>query len=331
MRTNYIAKCTNCDYVVDYRPDNGVDYYYHGLSKHSKYPKIEYAWCSQCNKFVPVQLGINIHKQKELIKTLYDELISLEKKVFKTADTRIEIELAKANLFDTVILNSLTDGCDTQTSCVLCGNRNVVFKDIENQIWCCPKCKVGILTLSKEYDDDDNLYRRGKKFIYPVKKTCHINDYVIPKVILCGLDILNNEGIYYRVSDNTKMLATLNRNTSFIDRISLTYAVLVTLLKFNIPKEQFVLDVLEELITLKIVTDGVKHLVVERFDERIEFFLSEIEIELKCSSFIPSAIIKTLENPTLPPTRNIMGISQIEVLKHRKIISDTIYGYFKYV
>ena len=65
MSINYIAKCTHCDYTVDYKPDMCEDYRYHGLSKHSKYPKIEYAWCSQCNKFVPVQLGINMQKQKE--------------------------------------------------------------------------------------------------------------------------------------------------------------------------------------------------------------------------------------------------------------------------
>lgn len=332
MSINYIAKCTHCDYTVDYKPDMCEDYRYHGLSKHSKYPKIEYAWCSQCNKFVPVQLGINMQKQKELIKVLYDELIDLEKKVFKTADTKIKIELTKTSLFDTVILNSITDGYDTQTSCVLCGNRDVVFKDIENQIWRCPKCKVGFLTLTTENDDDDDdiLYRRGEKIIYPVKKNSHVNDYVIPKVVLCSLDILNNESIFYRMSDNTKMLAVLNKNTSFIDRIALTYAVLVTLLKFKILKESFVLDVLDELTTSEIVTEDIKHLVMARFNEKIEFFKSEIEIELQCSSFIPSAIIKTLENPSLPSTRNITGINPIEALKHWKIISDTIQGHFKY-
>lgn len=331
MGINYIAKCTHCDYEVDYKPDMCIDYRYHGLSKHSKYPKIEYAWCSQCNKFVPVQLGINMQEQKELIKVLYDNLIDLEKKVFKTADIRIKIELTKTNLFDTVILNSLTDGYDTQTSCAICGNRDVVFKDIEKQVWRCPKCKIGFLKLTHQQDDDDDiLYRRGEKFISPIKRNSHINDYIIPKVILCSLDILNNENLFYYMTNNKNMLAVLSKNTSFIDRIALTYATLITLLKFKIPKEQFVLDVLDELIASDIVLEDIKHLVVARFDEKIEFFKSEIEIELQCSSFIPSAIIKTLENPSFPSTRNITGIDPIESLKHWKIISDTIQGYFKY-
>lgn len=331
MSINYIAKCIHCDYSVEYNSDSGEDYRYHGLSKHSKYPKIEYAWCSQCNKFVPIQLGINMQEQKELIKTLYNELIDLEKKVFKTADTRIKIELTKVNLFDTVILNSLTDGYDTQTSCAICGNRDVVFKDIKNQIWRCPKCKVGFLTLTKQQDNnDDVLYRRGERFISPVKRNSHINDYIIPKIILCSLDILNNESVFYSMSNNKKMLTALSKNTSFIDRIALTYAVLIILLKFKIPKEQFVLDVLNELIESDIITEDIKHLVIERFDGKIEFFKSEIEIELQCSSFIPSAIIKTLENSSLPSTREITGISPLETLKHWKIISDTIQGYFKY-
>lgn len=329
MSINYVAKCTHCDYTTDYHPDTGEDYRYQGLSKHSKYPEIEYAWCSQCNKFAPVQLGIDMQKQKVLIKALYNELINLEKKVLKTADTKIKIELTKANLFDTVILKSLTDGYDTQTSCVICGNRNIVFKDIKNQIWRCPKCKIGFLALFTENDDDDILCRRGEKFICPVKKDSHINDYIIPKAILCSLDILSNESVLYRMSGNTKMLSVLSKNTSFIDRISLTYAVIVTLLKLSVPqKEVFVLEVLDDLIASEIVKEDIKHFVVARFDEKIEFFKSEIELELRCSSFIPSAIIKTLENPSLPSTRNITGINPIEALKHWKIIIDTIQGYF---
>lgn len=329
MNIKYIAKCTHCDYSIEYKPDTGEDYYYHGLSHNSKYPKIDYAWCNQCNKFVPVQLGINMKEQKDLIKVLYKELIDLEKKFLKTSETIKKIELTKINLFDAVILNSLTDGCDTETSCVICGSSNIVFKDIENQVWQCPKCRSGFLKLVKENDDEDLLFRRGEKFIYPVKINRNIDDYLVPKVILCCMDILDNESIFYLMSNNIQMLDVLNKNISFIDRISLVYAVLVTIFKIKIPKESFVSDVSHELITSSIITNDINHFVSERFYQKIEFFKSEIEVELQCSSFIPSAIIKTLENPSLPSTRSIIGIDPIEVLKHWKIISDTILGYFK--
>ena len=328
MNINYIAKCTHCDYSIEYKPDTGEDYYYHGLSKNSKYPKMEFAWCNQCNKFVPIQLGINMKEQRDLIKVLYEELIDLEKKFIKTFDTRKKIEITKSNLFDAVILNSLTDGCDTENSCILCGSSNIVFKDIENQVWLCPKCQVGFLKLVKENDDEDILYRRGEKFIYPLKRNRSIDNYFVPKVILCCMDILNNESIFYRMSNKIRMLDTLNKYIFFIDRISLIYAVLFSILKIKINKELFVSDVLDELIASDIITNEMKRSVSARFYQKIEFFKSEIDIELQCTSFIPSAIIKTLENPSLPSTRNIIGIDPIEVLKHWKIIIDTIKGYF---
>lgn len=320
----YMAKCSRCEYSTDYKPDMGENYYYRGLSKHSKYPLIRYAWCNDCRKFVPVQLGINAELTKSAIQSHYKNLLELEKSIIKPVKTRIEIELTKNKLFDAVILNALTGGIDTHTSCVLCGSYNVVFKDIENQIWRCPKCKTGFLVLEKENDDDDVLLRRGEKIIVP---RSHFYD-IIPKIVHCAIDMISNEGVYYGLRSNAEMLSVLTRKTSYIDRIALIYAILVMLLNKQIPKEPFVLDIIEHLSGIEFVERDIKHLIVARLDERIEYFKSEIEIELECSAFIPSAIIKTLMNPTQPPTRTITGINPLEAINHWKIIIDTTYGYF---
>lgn len=325
------AKCTHCDFSVDYSIDNGADYHYHGLSMHSQFPIIEYAWCNDCKKFVHVQLGI--HSQIGLGKKLYQELISLEKKFLKTSSVRNKIERTKALLFDSVILNAMTDGKETINSCVLCGSNNVVFKNLKEEIWQCPKCKIGSLKLKEEKNDDDGLLlRRGEIFITPTSKKYATKYYLVSKVLSCGIDIINNESVFYRHLDNVNMLATLKSRykTSLIDRISLIYSVLTIMFKYPIRKEVFVLDMLSELMDMEFVTDDIKNHVVARFDERIEYFKSEIEIEMKCSSFLPSAMIKTLENPANPPTRDITGMDVLEVLKHWDIISKTISAYFKH-
>lgn len=318
------AKCSRCDYISDYRPDTGIDYHYRGVSTFSEYHKTVYAWCNDCKQFAPVQLGIDYSAIQEAISEHYNKLIGLEKSIVKTASKRNEIEWTKTKLFDTVIINSLINRSDTHTSCILCGSYNVVFKDLEGQIWRCPKCKMGFLTLTIEEHDEDILYRRGEKFIIPNRNYCN----TIPKIVNCGIDIINNESIFFLIRKNEKMLETLMEKTSYLDRMALTYAILVTLFHYNKSKDVFVLDIMDMLSDMDFITDDDRVVVRDRFYDKIDYFKSEIEIELNCSAFIPSAIITTLMNPSSPSTRNITGTDPIEAIAHWKIIMDTVRGYF---
>lgn len=61
MSTNYIAKCTHCDYSIDYKP-RYYNYRYPGMKTFASFPQISNAWCTECKKFVAVQEGIDIKK-----------------------------------------------------------------------------------------------------------------------------------------------------------------------------------------------------------------------------------------------------------------------------
>ena len=324
MSIEYIAKCTYCDFSVDYRPDD-YNYHYPGLSSH---PKISHAWCGDCNKFVPVQSGINIEKLYSLQNKLYQELISLEKQFIKSERIKTKIELTKEQLKETIALVALVDNHSTQATCIECGGNNLVYKDIEHQIWRCPKCRIGLLKLQQE--EDDVLYRKCDKIIFP--QLTNINyglSTLVPKIVLCSIDLINNEGVYYRLSKNPNAISSLTKNTSLIDRICLVYAVLVQMFNIDIPLKNFVMDVVDDLISSNIITDDVKDLTVYRFDERIKFFNTEIKVEQNCKAFMPSAIIKTLRNPQAPPTHNIIGIDVLDLMQHWKVIIDTIQAYFE--
>jgi hypothetical protein len=167
-----------------------------------------------------------------------------------------------------------------------------------------------------------------------LKKENRINDeamnikVVVSKIILCAFAILENEKKYCESSGNVELLKTLTRATSLIDRISLVYSFLNEMSILLIKKEPIVLLVVDQLIKTKVVDDENKNLVVYRFDEKIEYFKSEIEVESQCSIFTPSAIINTLRNPTKPSTREITGINFMDAIEHWGIITETINKHF---
>lgn len=154
---------------------------------------------------------------------------------------------------------------------------------------------------------------------------------VVAKIILCAFAILENEKKHCESSGNVELLKTLTQPTALalIDRIALVYAFLNEMSILLIKKEPIVLFVVDQLIKTKVVDNENKNLVVCRFDEKIEYFKSEIEVESQCSTFMPSAIINTLRNPTKPSTKEIIGIDFMDAIKHWGIIIGTINKHFQ--
>lgn len=332
MNYNYISECTNCDFSIDYRP-YWVNYHYQGLSRESEYPKIDFAWCNNCRKFTPVQLGFKISEIKEKQTSTNEKIVTLKRKLIKTSSIRNEIEDLKVIANDVKTIINLTEGYDTLSSCCECGSSDIVFKDIEHQMWRCPKCRIGLLKLKKEIDEEDILYRLGEEFITPVKFDWHIEDYISYKAFCCSFDIINNECVYYLYVSRHKIgIKKLYDNyiLTLIDRLSIIYAVLIKIMGLKIREDIFIQNMISSLKSAKII-DAIDdiNLIINRLKNKIDFFVSEIEIELGCSMFLPIAIITTLENPDKTPTREISANDPFETLKHWKVVSDTIHAYFK--
>lgn len=325
MNLEYIAKCTRCDFSVELYPNN-YNYRYPGI-RILPFPKISYSWCRDCNKFVPIQNGINLEEIRSLQSKLYHDLLNLEVLYIKSKAQKEKIQSLKNQLKETIALEALIDNHSTEATCIECGGNNLVYKDIEHQIWGCPKCRFGFLKLHQE--NNDIFYRKCDKIIYPqLTRRNYEQTLLVHRIVFCCIDLINNEGIYYRLSKNSDNINSLTKTTSFIDRTCLIYSVLSQLFKMSISKEEFAIDIIDYLVSSDIISNETKDFFANRFNERIKYFKAEIELEQNCSAFIPTAIIKTLREPEKEPTHNIVGIDVIDAMQHWKVIIDTISAYF---
>lgn len=323
---SYFATCSHCDYHEEYNPCETI-YHYIGLSKNNKYPSVHNAWCNDCKKFVPVQMGINIKLLQAKLNTLEYELKRKNGKLIKLSKTKLAIKELEKNIAQLSELKSILGNDSTITSCIECNGTNIVFKDISTQVWLCPKCRKGYLILKEE--KDDILIRLGETYIKPIKFDGDISK-LVDKFIMCSIDILNNTGLYYSSLKDQNLIKVLTRATSMIDRLSLIFAYLKCVQKKNIPKESLILSLTENLIETGVIKNDVKNHVIYRFDKRIEYFINEIDIEMNCSAVIPTALIDTLRHPQDPPTTKITGVNPIDAINEWKIITDTIKAYFNH-
>ena len=67
------------------------------------------------------------------------------------------------------------------------------------------------------------------------------------------------------------------------------------------------------------ITPKEKEHAVCRFDERYKYFVDEIDIEMRCSSFLPMALIYTLRHPDEVPTRDSCKVGAIEAIIHYEV------------
>ena len=253
----------------------------------------------------------------------------MEKNIFKTNNCKKQILSVKEKLNDSIILQALIDNKSSHSTCIECGGNNLVYKNIESEIWLCPKCKLGHFVLEK--DDDDAIYRLSEKIIYPQlnnKDEIDNRCLFLTKITLCSIDIMNNENVYYRLSKNIQAIHNLSNNYIILDRISLVYSILVELQNIPIDKTDFISDIIDYLIYSEIISEDQQDLVAKRINERIKFFLTEIKTEKHCSDFIPFNIIYSIQNPQSPITHGFTDIDLIDTLGHWKIITDTVRAYF---
>ena len=174
------------------------------------------------------------------------------------------------------------------------------------------------------------MFRPGEKTIYPQPISKIDISQIVLKVIDCSNNIILNENVYHRISGNYNIIRTISDKytISFVDRIALVYSVITKMLKIKIDKVVFTQIITRTLISFKFITEDIKENIFQRLNESIKFFSDEIDVELKCSFFLPTAIINILRNPDLMPSHEITGIDPIESLKHWGIISDTISAFF---
>lgn len=180
--------------------------------------------------------------------------------------------------------------------------------------------------------DSESVVAKAHKMNVPVEQLINndndAEDCIIKKTINCTKDIIANENAYYQKVGSKELAFILAKPTSIIDRFALIYAVVSVMLGKTIHKEIYALQLIDNMIKSGIITSKVEDYAVYRFDERAKYFVDEIEIGMKCSSFIPTALIYTLRHPREIPTRDINKITPVEALIQWNIILKVIKQYF---
>lgn len=202
-----------------------------------------------------------------------------------------------------------------------------------------------ILKLYHALTDEDSIVTKAHKMNVPVEQLFNdsqirneVNarnnnegnsmlrdENYVGKAMLCAMRMIANEKAHYQKIGLTDLIPILEKPIAIIDRLALIYAVLTVMSKKAINKNAYI----NLLIANGYISFSTDNEII-RFDERIEYFMSEIRVEMQCSSFCPGAIINTLEHPDEAPTRDLGDAFTPEVLTHWFIIIKTISEYFNY-
>ena len=145
----------------------------------------------------------------------------------------------------------------------------------------------------------------------------------------CTKDLIICESAYYKKLGSKELSLTLAKPASIIiDRFALIYAVVSVMLQQTIHKETYALQIIDSLVKSGIITSEAEDYATYRFDERAKYFVDEIEIEMGCSHFMPTALIYTLRHPNESPTREINKIEPVDALMQWHIILKAIKQHF---
>lgn len=134
-----MLRCNHCG--IEYHYPLCDVYEYEGIPKF-EYPKTEVGYCCNCQKFVCIQKGVDIN-----------EIIN---KLNKSNDT--DKILLYTNMY------AILDGRSSLTSCVKCGNTNVI--PYEKCI--CPSCMEGKLEVFIEEPENAIRFHFRREYIKPV-------------------------------------------------------------------------------------------------------------------------------------------------------------------
>lgn len=307
------AKCSHCDFEEDYNP--AISYIYEYEDFKTITPIIRSVWCNDCKNFVPAVMGQFVPDAEKV----YAQLISLEKRLFKTNNVKQKIDHLKNELRDLVVFKSIY-GHKSDRGCIECGGNNLVFKDIETQIWSCPKCGIGVLMLKKV--DSGVIFRRSTRYITPIKQL----DYdLFHNVFLCALDMKKNEEIFCMTNEKYETVNNISTFIALVDRVALIYVCLCKRVK-HISMGNFIFHITNEFVEGDVFKVG-KKFIHDRLIERITYFDLEFNNQ-KRNSFNPVAMVKVLSNPQIPATHDCSGMGFVYALRHWEIITDTIKAYF---
>lgn len=182
--------------------------------------------------------------------------------------------------------------------------------------------------------DPKSIVVKAHKMNVPVEQMINTSNEVedlsiIKKAIDCTKDMIVSENAYYQKLGLKDLALTLAKPTSIIDRFALIYAVVSVMLGKTIHKEIYALQLIGNMKKSGIIASDVEDYAVYRFDERTKYFVDEIETEMKCSSFIPTALIYTLRHPREAPTRDINKITPVEALIQWNIMLKVIKQYYQ--
>ncbi len=177
--------------------------------------------------------------------------------------------------------------------------------------------------------DGESVVTKAHKMNVPVEQLIYDKQLIcIKKAIDCVKDMMAHEITYYKKAGLKDMVYILAKPTAIIDRFALIYAVATTLLNKTIHKEIYALELIDNMVNSGIITKKAEDYAIFRLEERINYFIDEIQIEKKCSSFIPTAMIYTLRHPNEPPTKDITKIDPIQALIQWNIILKVIDRHF---
>ncbi|MBP3630589.1 MAG: hypothetical protein J6J23_03770 [Clostridia bacterium] len=315
-----ILKCTHCDYEHNYDQHTSSIYKYKDVPQIAEYPQTYTGWCYNCKDFTVIAKGINLKNIKIQKQTIIESIIKKCNSFinFSSGTEEPKALLKKIEAYSKI--EFAIRGRNTFDYCTKCGKTSIVKKDVTKQLWSCPKCRMGVLSLEKI--QDNILFRRGEVEI-PISNN---NIDIVSDIINCGYEVIFNEGIYLLNTNNRDVMSVLSKNfdAQLLDRLSLICSYIEIFHKIKIHNS--ILHLIEKRLPSSVMSDSIN--IKQRLEERTKYFKTEIEIEIGCSHFMPMAIIKTLRTPDGPPARNITGLNPLDAIKHWKIIADTINACF---
>lgn len=193
--------------------------------------------------------------------------------------------------------------------------------------------KDEIKFLYAELTKEDSVVTKAHKMNVPVEQLMgNDNDEeywsIMKKTMDCSIDIIAAENAYYQKEARKDLAITLSKPTAIIDRRALICAVVTVMFGKAIHKRIHALQLIDTMIKFGKITPKEKEHAVCRFDERYKYFVDEIDIEMRCSSFLPMALIYTLRHPDEVPTRDSCKVGAIEAIIHWNIILEVIAQYF---
>lgn len=318
------VKCTYCNYERDYDQHTFSIYKYKDIPQIMEYPHTYTGWCTNCKDFTVIAKGINIQDIKEKKAAEIESIIKRCNKFINFSSDTHEIQSIIKRIEAFSKIEFAISGRNTIDYCTECGNTSIIKKNISKQLWSCPECRKGFLRLEKT--SDDILYRKGVKEIALSNKKQF--DFIYDLINCCD-EVIFNETAYLWNTKKDDVLLGLRGcfEVEFIDRLSLIYSYLEIF--FNLKLGNATLEIIEKKFLQKAMSGKINY--NERLKQRTAYFRQEIEVELSCSNFMPTAIIKTLRTPNNPPTHSTIGINPIDATNHWKIIADTINACFYYL